>query len=85
MLIYCVAANNADAVTVGCNAWFNTAPLGEDAILSVCRPFDVRHVPAFNHYIEEMKAKGEVYYAMEKDLPEGVKRRKGYWENKGWK
>lgn len=85
MLLYCVAANNTEAVTVGCNKWFDVATFEEAEVLSVCRPFDVKRVPAFDVYINELKAKGAVYYALEKDLPEGIKRRQGYWESKGWK
>jgi hypothetical protein len=93
MLLYCVGwteEGRAEAVTIGMEEWLqkpDDVAMHEDEILAICRPRDPKRVPAFNSYVEEMKAKFPrgVNYETEEYIPEHVIRRKGYWENTGWK
>lgn len=91
MLIYCVDKDNTEAVTVGALIWLpydkNLADLSEAEILHICRPRDAKRVPAFDVYVQEMHARysGQLRYVSKSELPEGCKRRTGYWENHGFK
>ena len=93
MLLYCVGWTKdgaVEAVTIGMAEWLNKpddVAMREDEILAICRPRDPKKVPAFNMYIEEMEAKFPygINYETEEDLGAHVIRRKGYWENAGWK
>lgn len=91
MHIYCLGKDGAEAVTIGSLLWLPSGhtlseiAVNEEALLRVCRPGDTKKHATFNSYIEEMKAHGPVKYVSDTELPEGCKRRRGFWENNGWK
>lgn len=91
MLIYCLGNGGKEAVTIGAIMWL---PMGRrvsdykedpEALLAHCRPHDEAKRPRFNMYIDQMKKHGPVQYVAETDLPTYCVKRKGFWENNGWK